>query len=90
MAPVSSPPGSPVGAKLSFITYASVCAWAATYPERLAEGWGKYGLAGDAIVAEHQAWSAHFDAYPEERNEFLQQVETFKSHWLQQGPGEPP
>ena len=75
------PPGRPLGAKLSFVTYASACAWAATHPERLSEGWAKYGLVGDAIGVEHQAWRAHFDAYPDERKEFLEQVESFKSHW---------
>jgi hypothetical protein len=73
--------GSPPGARLSLIAYASACAWGATYPERLAEGWAKYGLAGEAIAAEHKAWREYFDGHPEERTEFLQRVEGFKGHW---------
>ena len=41
------------------MTYASACAWAAVHPERIAEGWGKYGLAGAAVRTEHEAWQQH-------------------------------
>jgi hypothetical protein len=83
--PIEEPPAS-VGARLGLITYASACAWAAVRPERAAEGWAKYGLAGATIEAEHQAWRIHFDKYPEERKEFEEQVESFKRHW---GGGRP-
>jgi hypothetical protein len=67
------------------MTYASASAWAAVHPERAAEGWAKYGLVGEALEAEHGAWRAHFERFPEERKEFEQQVEGFKRHWSGQG-----
>ena len=63
------------------MTYASACAWAAVYPERAVEGWAKYGLVGAAVDTEHAAWRDHFVKYPEEREEFEEQLESFKRHW---------
>ena len=65
--------------------YASACAWAAVHPDRIAEGWSKYGLAGAAIRVEHEAWKRHFEQHPEEREEFEHQLASFKRHWAARG-----
>jgi hypothetical protein len=65
--------------------YASACAWATVHPDRSAEGWARYGLVGAAIDVEHQAWRRQFDKYPEEREEFELQLESFKRHWGRRG-----
>ncbi len=66
------------------MAYASTCAWVAVHPDRAAEGWARHGLTGDAIASEHAAWRAHFVKYPDERQEFEQQFESFKRHWAAQ------
>ncbi|MGD0523488.1 MAG: hypothetical protein ABSE49_00015 [Polyangiaceae bacterium] len=70
------------GAKLGLMTYASACAWTAVFPERVVEGWAKYGLAGAAVRAEHEAWARHFKQYPDELEEFDLQVASFTRHWM--------
>jgi 3-oxoacyl-[acyl-carrier-protein] synthase-1 len=81
-----APSATELGAKLGLISYASACAEAAVYPPRTAAAWTKYGLAGLAVVAEHEAWRRHFEKYPEERAEFDRQFEQLKEHWRTQKP----
>jgi len=68
------------------MAYASACAWVAVHPDRIAEGWAKYGLAGAAVRAEHEAWQRFFARHPEQREEFQLQVESFTRHWRGRGP----
>jgi len=82
VAPPSAAPSSTLmGARLGLIAYASGCAEAEVFPERAASAWLKYGLAGEALDAEHAAWARQFGAYPEERADFDSQMKQFRSHW---------